>query len=139
MPTALTGNRIIGDFIGLLRQTDLPLEIGGDIYRSGQRPRGSQKEDLVVILTDAGAEQFQTGTVTLNLYVPLIRNSAEGVLVENGRRCEELEEAVTEAVSSITAASSQYLLSLSGAVRTLRDEETEQSFIVARIGFKHFA
>lgn len=139
MPTALTGNRIIGDFIGLLRQTDLPLEIGGDIYRSGQRPRGSQKEDLVVTLTDAGAEQFQTGTVTLNLYVPLIRNSAEGVLVENGRRCEELEEAVTEAVSSITAASSQYLLSLSGAVRTLRDEETGQSFIVARIGFKHFA
>lgn len=138
MATALTGSRIIGDFIRLLRQTALPGKIGGDIYRSGLRPRDSHKEDLVVILTDAGAEQFQSGTVTLNLYVPLIRNSVDGVMVENGRRCEELEEVVAKAVSSITAASSQYLLSLSEAVRTRRDDETGQSFIVARIGFKHF-
>lgn len=138
MATALTGSRIVGDFIRLLRQTALPREIGGDIYRSGLRPRDSQKEDLVVILTDAGAEQFQSGTVTLNLYVPLIRNSADGVMAENGRKCEELEEAVAEAVSSITAATSQYLLSLSDAIRTRRDDETGQSIIVARIGFKHF-
>lgn len=135
---SLTGSQIVGDFIELLRHTALPDEIGGNIYRAGLRPRDSEAEDLMIILTDAGAEQFQSGTVTLNLYVPLIRNSSDGTLVENGARCEYLEGVIAEAIASITAASSPYLISLRDAIRTQRDDEIGQSFIVARIGFKYY-
>ncbi len=139
MAIALTEDRIVGDFINLLRQTALPQEIGGSIYRGGVRPRDSQEEDLVVILSDAGAEQFQTGTVVLNLYVPLIRNSSNGVLVEDGQRCGELQAAVAKAVETIAALPSCYRLKLRDAIRTQRDDEIGQSFIVARIGFSYYA
>lgn len=137
--SARTGQQIITDMIGLLRQTDLPSVIGGKVYRAGTRPRDSRAEDLVVIFTTADAEQFQQGVVTLNIYVPDMPNSANGVSLEDSARCAELEAACFLAIESLRANKSDYLFSLKEAIHTQRDTEIGQSFVVARLRFKYIS
>lgn len=138
MKGSLTGYQIADDIIRLLKGTPVASEAKGGIYHGGQRPRDSQKEDIVVIYTTADAAQFQKGVVTVNVYVPDIRNSHRGVLVTDVRRCGELEAALRSSVDSLTADKSGYLFSLREAVHTQRDDNIQQSFVVAHIGFKHY-
>lgn len=134
----LTGQKIVSDVIALLRDTPIAEAIGGNIYRGGLRPRDSKAEDLVVIFTDADAGQFQDGTVTLNIYVPDIRNGSNGVLVSDEGRCEVLETLAQESLDLLTVARCNYWFRLRDAIHTRHDDEIDQSFIVARIGFRHF-
>lgn len=125
------------DVIGLLRGTTLPTLVNGGIYRSGTRPRDSRAEDIVVIFTAADAEQFQSGVVTINIYVPDIGSSENGVSLVDSGRCEEIEEAAQSAVKGLTADKSNYIFKLQNAIHTQRDEEINQSFVVIRLGFKY--
>lgn len=133
----LTGQQIVTDIIALLRETGLPSFIGGGVYREGNRPRDSRAEDLVVIFTTADAEQFQSGVVTLNIYVPDLPETTNGVGLVDSARCEAVEAATSEAISSLKAHRSDYLFRLRDAVHTERDQDTGQAFVVARLGFKH--
>ena len=134
-----TGQQIVSDFISLLRGTGIGSIINGGIYRSGLRPRDSRKEDLVVVYTSADPLQMQAGVVTINIFVPDINYGAgNGVLVEDSARCEALEIALQQAIKSLTADQSNYLIRLRDAVHTQRDESVPQSFVVARINFKYF-
>lgn len=135
----LTGQQIVTDIIALLRETTLPDFIGGEIYREGNRPRNSSAEDLVVIFTAADAEQFQSGVVTLNIYVPDLPTGDNGVNLVNSARCEEIEAAARDAVLSLKASRSNYLFRLRDAIHTERDQDTDQSFVVVRLGFKHIS
>lgn len=138
MRGSLTGYQIVDDVIGLLKGTPVVSEAKGGIYHGGQRPRDSQKEDIVVIYTTADAGQFQSGVVTVNVYVPDIRSSHRGVLVTDIRRCGVIEAALRSSVDSLTADKSGYLFELREAVHTQRDDDIQQSFVVAHIGFKHY-
>lgn len=135
---ARTGQQIITDMIGLLRQTNLPAKINGGIYRAGTRPRDSKAEDCVVIYTTADAEQFQQGVVTLNIYVPDIPNSGNGVMLEDSGRCEEIEGVCAEALDALRVCVSNYRFSLKEAIHTQRDTEIGQSFVVMRLDFKYY-
>lgn len=131
-----TGLEIQSDVYGMLKGIPWLMEgIGGKIYRQGMRPRDSKAEDLVVIFTTADAEQVQEAVITLNLYVPFIPYGDGGVLVEDIARCEELEGLLQRAVDSI-AVSTEYLVRLTSAIHTQREEETKQSFVVARLSLK---
>lgn len=133
---------MVTDVIALLRNTDLITDkdskIGGKIYRAGTRPKDSTAEDCVVIFTTADAEQFQSGVVTLNIYVPDLQIGSDGVRVVDSARCEALEALAQASVDSITAAASNYKFKLRDAIHTQRDEDINQSFVVVRLGFKYY-
>lgn len=133
-----TGQQIVTDMIALLRGTELPNEIGGDIYRAGTRPKDSTAEDCVVIFTTADADQFQEGVITLNIYVPDIITDNDGVHLVDSGRCEEVEDSARKAVKSLVASKSNYKFKLRDAIHTQRDEEINQSFVVVRLGFKYY-
>lgn len=132
-----TGQQIITDVIALLRGTSLADEIGGGIYREGTRPLNSTAEDMVVIFTTADAEQFQSGVVTLDVYVPDTVAGEDAVPVTDSARCEEIEVSAQRTVAELTARKSNYLFKLRDAIHTQRDEEIGQSFVVVRLGFKY--
>lgn len=135
----VTGQKVVTDVIGLLRGSALAEGIRGGIYREGTRPRDSKAEDLVVIFTTADADQFQNGVVTLNVYVPDLPTSQNGVNVVDSARCEEIEGLALETVNALKAYRSDYLFKLQDAIHTQRDEDIDQSFVVVRLRFRHLS
>lgn len=127
-----TGHQIEGDIYNLLKTSAVASMIGGNVYRKGMRPRDSKTEDMVVIFTSSDAEQIQDSTVTINIYVPDIYPYDNGIPVENGARCEALESALQSVLDSVRV-STDYLITLKDAIHTQRDEEIQQSFVVARL------
>ena len=130
-----TGQQIITDIIALLRGTSLVENVNGDIYRPSTRPRDSKAEDIVVNFTTADAEQFQSGVVTINIFVPFIPTSQNGVLIPDSARCEEIEELAKDFFRALTARVSNYKFKLRDAIHTAEDDEIDQSFVVIRLGF----
>ena len=122
-----TAKQIIGDLIELL-SGELLSSISGKVYRSGYRPEGSKKEDLVVI--------FTTGTP--NIYVPDIphKEKDKEVYVENGRRCEELEVIAQEWVSGLNKGVSMYYFTLQQTIYTEVEEEINQHFVVVKLKYE---
>lgn len=122
----------------MMRQTSLSGSVNGQLYRAGTRPRGSEKEDITVAFTTADAEQFQTGVVTVNVFVPdLAGVMGDGTWMEDSARCETLEQIAKESIEEMKAMHSNYLLSLQNAIYTQREESIHQSIVVIRIRFKY--
>jgi len=133
-----TGTEIMLDFYTMLSNSSIVDEISGKIYYDGQRPRDSVLEDIIIIFTEADAAQVQSGTITLNLYVPFIYNSSDGVAVDNTYRCKVLERLMSDTIDTFTAAKSNYKIKLKKAIHSQRDEDINQSFITARLDFSFF-
>ncbi len=133
-----TGQQIVTDIMYLLRNTALVDGINGNLYRLGTRPRDNSAEDCVVIFTTADAEQFQSGVVTLNVYIPDLLIGDDGVRLVDSARCEAVEILAQETVDYLTASVSNYKFKLRDAIHTQRDEEINQSFVVVRLGFKYY-
>ena len=123
--------------IALLRGSTLAEGVNGSIYRSGTRPRDSKAEDIVVIFTTGDGAQFQSGVVTLNIFVPYIHFGNDGVLYEDSERCEEIEALAQSTVDALTADRSDYRFRLRDTIHTQQDDEIRQSFVVVRLSFKH--
>lgn len=132
-----TGQQMVSDMIFLLKQTELAGEIRGKVYRDGTRPRDSAEEDMVVIFTEGDAEQFQSATITVNIYVPDLPTSDDGVLLSDSARCEELEECAARSVESLKNVSC-YRITLRSAIYTEHDDEINQSFVVIRLRVRYF-
>jgi len=135
---AKTSKQVQGDIYRLLKDSTLYTMISGEVYRSGNRPRDSRKEDAVVIFTAGLAGQTQTGVVTINIFVPDIDPWGNGVLVEDGERTEELEALAQAWVDSLTAEVSCYLFKLQQTIHTSEAEEMHQHFIVVKLEYKYF-
>ena len=131
-----TAKQIQGDIYDMLRTSSLSDMISGSVYRAGMRPRDSKLEDAVVIFTTGNPGQIQTGIITINIYVPDIDPYGNGVLTENGQRCEELETAAQKWVDSLTADKSDYKFSLDQTIHTTEDKEIHQHFVVIRLEFQ---
>jgi hypothetical protein len=99
---AKTSKQIQGDVYRLLQDSVLSGMISGEVYRSGYRPRDSNREDAVVIFTTGLPDEVQTGVVTVNIYVPDTDLYGNGVLVEDGQRTEEIERLANDWVNSLT-------------------------------------
>ena len=125
------------DLIALLRGSALASGVNGGIYRLGTRPRDSKSEDIVVIFTTGDGAQFQSGVVTINIFVPYIKFGNDGVLYEDSGRCEEIENLAQSTVDALTADRSSYRFRLRDTIHTQQDDEINQSFVVVRLSFKH--
>jgi hypothetical protein len=127
-----TGKQISSDVIKLLENSPLNAAISGGVYHSGFRPRDSHLEDIIVIFTTGLPEQIQTGIVTVNIYVPDVKN------LENGQRCAELEAAAVRWVESLTTAVSDYRFTLQQTVYTENDADIHQHFVVIKLKYELF-
>jgi hypothetical protein len=130
-----TGKQVQSDVIALLNSGELPALVSGKVYRNGYRPRDSRLEDIIVTFTTGLPEQIQTGIVTVNIYVADVKGR-NGVMLEDGRRCEELEIAAVEWVDSLTASASDYRFTLQQTVYTENDADIDQQFVVIKLKYE---
>lgn len=135
---AKTGKQVQGDIYRLFKGSTLYTMISGDVYRNGYRPRDSRLEDAIVTFTTGIPDQIQTGVVTVNIFVPDIDPYKNGVLVEDGRRTEELERLAQAWVDSLTAAVSCYKFKLMQTIYTEEEADINQHFIVVKLGYEYF-
>lgn len=135
---AKTGKQVQGDIYRLFKGSTLYTMISGDVYRNGYRPRDSRLEDAVVTFTAGLPDQIQTGVVTVNIFVSDIDPYDNGVLVEDGRRTEELERLAQAWVDSLTAAVSCYKFKLMQTIYTEEEAEINQHFIVVKLAYEYF-
>jgi hypothetical protein len=131
-----TAKQIQGDVVGLLKNGVLANAADGTIYRGGYRPRDSRREDIVVIFTAGLPGQIQTGVVTVNVYVPDTETRNNGIGIEDGRRCEELELASAEWVEGLTTGVSDYRFTLQQTIYTENDAEIRQHFVVIKLKYE---
>lgn len=134
----LTSKRVQGDIYRFMKNSPLASYITGGIYRSGMRPRDSRKEDAVVVFTTGLADEVQTGVVTVNIFVPDINGNGTGVLEEDGRRCEQIEQAAAVWVSSLTAEKGCYRFTLQQTIYTENDPEIQQHFVVVKLKYRYY-
>lgn len=107
--------------------------VSGGVYRNGTRPFDSNVEDVVVsFLTgrDSLDGFSQSGVVNVNAYVP-IRNFGGPLLVKDVKRCEELEEAISQLVDAHRTG--DFLLVLDGTPTTF----SEEGFSVVNVRVKY--
>lgn len=135
---AKTSKQIQGDVLRLFRDSTLYTLMSGEVYRNGNRPRDSKKEDAVVIFTTGQAEEIQEGVVTLNLYVPDIDPYENGVWVEDGERTEELERQAQAWVDSLTCDISNYKFKLQQTIYTEEEPEIHQHFVVVKLRYRYY-
>ena len=135
---AKTGKQVQGDIYRLFKGSTLYTMISGDVYRNGYRPRDSRLEDAIVTFTAGIPDQIQTGVVTVNIFVPDIAPYKNGVLVEDGRRTDELERLAQAWVDSLTAAVSCYKFKLMQTIYTEEEADINQHFIVVKLGYEYF-
>lgn len=133
-----TGKQIQGDVMELLKGSRLVSMVSGKVYRNGYRPRDSKLEDIIVTFTAGLPEQIQTGVVTVNVYVPDIDPWDNGVLVEDGARCADIERAAAEWVESLSAAGSNYRFSLNQTIATHESMEVNQHFVCVKLKYELF-
>lgn len=135
----LTAKQVQNDIYQMLRTSTLSSMISGAVYKAGYRPRDSRLEDAVVIFTAGLTAEVETGVVTINIYVSDIDAFDNGVLVEDGARTAELENAASEWVETLTAEKSNYKFSLNKTIYTEADTDIKQHFVVIMLEYKHLS
>ena len=133
----LTAKQVQTDVYNMLGDSTLSSMISGAVYREGYRPHNSDLEDAVVIFTTGTSAQIERGVVTINIYVPDIDPFDNGVLVEDGARTNELEQAAAEWVESLTADKSNYKFRLQQTIYTEEDREIKQHFVVVILQYAY--
>lgn len=131
-----TAKDIQADVIRLIKNSPLFDVVSGNVYRNGYRPRNSEKEDIIVTFTTGTTGDIEEGVVTINIFVPDIDPFADGIFVENGERCDELEQYSSEWVESLTTATSPYKFKLKQTIYTEAEEDIRQHFVVIRLDYK---
>lgn len=134
---AKTAKEIVGDIVEMVNSSPVAQIINGCVYRKGYRPRDSKKEDIVVIFTTGKPNQIEEGVVTIHAYVPDIEFN--GVMVEDGKRCDKIESAMTDFANSLNTNGSCYKFKLQATVSTEEAPEIDQHFVVAMLYYKYFS
>ena len=134
----LASKAIETDIIRLLTGSRLATEVSGGIYRAGLRPRGSEKEDIIVDFISGTVGYPSSGIVNVLVYVKDITPYGNGVNVEDGRRVDELQYMAGEWVESLTAGVSAYRFELDSTITSEDDEAIGQHFIVVRLKYYIF-
>lgn len=135
----LTASQVQSDVYQMLRQSTLASMISGAVYRAGYRPRDSRAEDAIVIFTAGLTAEVETGVVTIDIYVPDIDPFGNGVLVEDGARTAELEQAAAKWVETLTTDKSNYKFSLNKTIYTEADTDINQHFVVVALEYRYLA
>lgn len=131
-----TASEIQGDVLQLLKASAVASSVNGGIYRSGQRPANSRREDIVIIFTEGNAEQNQSGTLTLHVYVPDVDFGGNGIYSEDGERVNALSRVMQDWVDALPVGDYHY--KLKDTIHSIAsDVPSKQHIIVVRLGFDY--
>ena len=136
--TPKTSRQVQSDVFRFLKDSALSEMISGGVYRSGMRPRDSRAEDAVVTFVTGMNGDTQTGVVVVNIFVPDIDPYANGVLVENSERTEEIEGEAARWVESLTCALSNYKFRLAATIQTFDEPSRREHFVTVRLGYTYW-
>lgn len=132
-----TTQDIEDDFYKALLQTELIKSVEGKLYKKGMRPIDSKKEDVTLIVTTLDSAQYQTGIVTLLIYVNGT-DLYQSQTVPDKKRIKTLSRAAVDVLDELKPIMKDYDgLSFFQAVTNDYDVETEQYFISAKIMFRY--
>lgn len=132
-----TTQDIEDDFYKALLQTELIKSVEGKLYKKGMRPVDSKKEDVTLIVTTLDSAQYQTGVVTLLIYVNGT-DLYQSQTVPDKKRIKTLSRAAVDVLDELKPIMKDYDgLSFFQAVTNDYDVETEQYFISAKIMFRY--
>lgn len=132
-----TTQDIEDDFYKALSQTELIKAVRGKLYKKGMRPIDSKKEDVTLIVTTLDSAQYQTGIVTLLIYVNGT-DLYQSQTVPDKKRIKTLSRAAVDVLDELKPIMKDYDgLSFFQAVTNDYDVETEQYFISAKIMFRY--
>lgn len=118
------------DIYNLLRD-ELKSMIKGNVYKNGMRPIDAHTEDAVIAVSDASADQIQSGHVQINVYVTNI-----GDMPDKARMTElsEQHENLCELMNALTT--DEYTFYPSHAARPYEVPELRQHFVNFEIEFE---
>lgn len=133
----LTQRKVERDFRDRLLASPLAREISGEVYYRGTVPRDKRGEYATVMFTAGHPGQIESGTVTVNVYVPDIDPCDNGVFMEDMARTEILEELASEWAVALEVEDPDYLVSLADSVHTTAEPETDRHFIVVRLNYRY--
>ncbi len=128
-----TGQQIEKDIFRMFRESGIPARLRGGVYRYGMRPKDSAAEDAVVRFTGGVPDRIQTGSATINIYVPGVDVYGDGIVRCDNERCEDIEVAVNGWINSLTSIRHGYRLALERIVATEREPESGQYFVAVRL------
>lgn len=129
-----TAKQIEKDVFRIIRNSELKDVIGGTFYRAGMRPKNATTEDVVVKFLTGIDGQEQSGVVLVHVYVPNIQVSADGELVENITRIDELEGLINALFADLE--NDEYLFEKDGTPHSFPVEGIEQHFINVRVHYR---
>lgn len=135
----LTASKVQTDVYNMLKNSALSSMISGAVYRAGYRPRDSRAEDAIVTFKAGTVGEVEKGVVTVNIFVPDIDPFENGVLVKDGARTDELEQAAAEWVQTLKAEKSDYKFKLSETIYTEAGREINQHFVVVILKYEYYA
>ena len=130
-----TASEVINDLFKVIKSSPISKEVAGSVYKAGQRPLNSLKEDIVINFLTGTADQIQTGVVNVNVFVPNIDNSS-GNTVCNTSRCRAIESKMGGWVDGLEDFDG-YRLSLDEMIRTMPYEDGKQHFVNVRLKFDY--
>lgn len=137
---AKTGGEVQQDIFRLLKDSTLAKQLSGGVYNDPEmRPRNSYKEDALVIFTEGQAAQVESGTVTVDIYVPDIDPFENGVFIKDKQRTDEIEKLAQEWFDSLTADRTGYKFRLTQAIYTEAEPTIQQHFVVVKLGYDYFS
>jgi hypothetical protein len=131
----ITAKEVLEDVAGLIESKGLAAKVTGKVYPVSHRPRDSRLEDIIIIHTAGLAGQIQSGTVTINIYVPDV-DTDTGVMAEDGYRCKKLERVAAEWAESLTTLVSAYRFSLPQVIHTASEPDIHQHFVVIKLNYE---
>lgn len=136
----LTQTEIEDALLSLIDRSVLADAVSGVVCLEGQRPKDSRAEDIVVIFTDSLPGQTQTGTVTLNVYVPDIDPWQDGTWIKDRRRTGQIEALARNWLATLNDPSHGhcYRYYPKQSVATMGEPEINQHFVVVKIGYEYY-
>lgn len=128
-----TGSEIEIDIYLLVKNSRIASTINGKVYRNGERPQNSTKEDAVVVFITTVGRQTQIGKVNVNIYIPDKNNN--GYTKKDSKRCREIERVCQDFVDNLK--NGNYIFSTEYAVQTFDEPKISQHFVNVQLEFQY--
>lgn len=136
--STVTGLEVQRDIYNLINGSLLASTVNGKVYYDGTRPRDSKKEDIIIVYTTGFTDQIQEGTVTVNIYVPDIQYTTNGILSPNIGRLLTIQRAAQDWVNTLKVGGSNYKFKLRLSITTGDEPDIDQHFVHVRLGYELF-
>ena len=126
-----SGDQIEYDFYILIKNSPLKDFIRGSVYRDEARPHNATSEDVEITFKVADGAQFQSGEVSINVYVPHI--DSVNHKVRDYTRCRIIGNKLLEVVGELT--NNEYLIEVLTTPKSIPIDGLNQTMVNMRLKF----